>query len=420
MPADRAYLETVRRYSRWPHREPAGGESDPAHAFLRLACLNYGADDRERWRRASAQLAAQPGLARASIHTIAAVGDVAAARAELAREPSLARRSGGPHDWEPLLYLCYARLEDTAPGYSPLEVARLLLAHGADPDAGYLWEELPSPFTAVCGALGGGEQDQPPHRDALALARLLLAAGADANDSQALYNRQFRAADEHLELLFEFGLGRGSGGPWHARLGAAHQTPAQMLAEQLLWAARQDMPARVRLLLAHGVDPDGKAGAHPVHRGGSPCDVALLSGNAEIVALLSAAGASSSADPVLEFSGACMRGDRATVERLLAADPDLVARASASQPELLIRAAEHGRTDAVRLMVALGFEVNARLRHTPLHGAASNGHLETVKALLELGADTTIHDTEFDATPLGWAQHCRQAEVAACLAALPH
>ena len=74
------------------------------------------------------------------------------------------------------------------PGRSAVAVARLLLEHGADPNAGYLWEGLIPPFTALTGALGGGGTI-PKHPEELALARLLLEAGADANDGQALYNQ---------------------------------------------------------------------------------------------------------------------------------------------------------------------------------------------------------------------------------------
>ena len=74
------------------------------------------------------------------------------------------------------------------PATIPSRWARLLLARGADPDVGYLWEGLPCPFTALTGALGGGEGGQPPHRRWHELASLLLDAGADANDAQAIYN----------------------------------------------------------------------------------------------------------------------------------------------------------------------------------------------------------------------------------------
>ena len=73
----------------------------------------------------------------------------------------------------------------------------------------------------LTGVFGQGELGpvrQPRHPHSLALARLLLEAGANPNDGQALYNRMFEPDNDHLELLFEFGLGAGDGGPWKARM----------------------------------------------------------------------------------------------------------------------------------------------------------------------------------------------------------
>src|SRR5262249_6755556 len=160
--------------------------------------LTYGADDPARPEAARALLAEHPQLARHSIHTVASVGDAEAARALLAADPSQARREGGPFRWEPLLYAAYSRLDSPAAEHSARDVARLLLEHGADANAGYLWEGLTSPFTALTGAFGEGEGSPPRHRHECALARLLLEHGADPNDSQALYNRMFRPDDSHL------------------------------------------------------------------------------------------------------------------------------------------------------------------------------------------------------------------------------
>ena len=71
---------------------------------------------------------------------------------------------GGPLDWEPLLYACYSRMDGARTDWSTLEVARLLLAHGADPNAGFLWGAN-YVFTALTGAFGEGEDNmnQLPH-----------------------------------------------------------------------------------------------------------------------------------------------------------------------------------------------------------------------------------------------------------------
>ena len=227
----KAHLELVERYARSPHHELVGGPLTDDQAvvdeFLRLACLNYGDDDPDRFRRAASLLQEHEWLARASIHTIAATGEVDAARELLDHDPSRASLVGGPFGWEPLLYLTYSRVP-LGPGRSAVAVARLLLAHGADPNAGYLWEGLIPPFTALTGALGGGGTI-PKHPEELALARLLLQAGADANDGQALYNQGWgpSSGEEWLELLFEFGLGSGDGGPWRRRFGERQDSPQE-------------------------------------------------------------------------------------------------------------------------------------------------------------------------------------------------
>jgi len=55
---------------------------------------------------------------------------------------------------------------------------------------------------------------------------------------------------------------------------------------------------------------------------------------------------------------------------------------------------------------------------TPLHQAAHAGHIEVVRLLVSHGADTSIKDIMFSATPLGWAEHAGQTEVADYLRSL--
>ena len=418
----KAHLELVARYARSPHEQPVGEPLADDQAvideFLRLACLTYGDDDPDRFRRAELLLQEHDWLARASIHTIAATGEVDAARELLDRDPSQASLVGGPHGWEPLLYLTYSRVP-LGPGRSAVAVARLLLEHGADPNAGYLWEGLIPPFTALTGALGGGGTI-PKHPEELALARLLLQAGADANDGQALYNQGWGPDpdEDWLELLFEFGLGTGDGGPWRRLLGERQDSPRKMLEDLLIAAAGHGLTDRVRRLLARGVDPEGREIKHPIYRGRSPVQEAALNGHMDIVALLVDAGASWEHDAVDELVATAMSGDRAAVERLLAADPGLRERAIERCPDQLVRAAEQDSYEAVALLIELGFDVNARSRTAPLHEAAMRGNLRVIRLLLDHGADPNIHDTGYDATPAGWAEHHGQREAQQLLEAL--
>ncbi|MFI6320106.1 ankyrin repeat domain-containing protein [Nonomuraea sp. NPDC050556] len=407
-PALKRHLEIVSRYTRSPHQVGASGVLPDE--FLRLACLTYGDDYRDRTRQADELLETHPDLATANVFTMAATGSADALREVLT--PSLASARGGPFEWEPLMYLAYARL--ARPG-AAVETARLLLDHGADPDTGYLWDGLTSPFTALTGAFGGGEGDQPAHPDGLELARTLLAAGADANDAQTLYNRGLGGSwsddTTHLELLLDYGLGRGSGGPWKARLGPTLPTPAELLRDELATAALRGGPRRARLLLSFGADPDG-VGAHPAYEGRRPYELAVMRGHVEVGEILARAGATTALGEMEAFVAACMRGDAS------AARPELVARALAETPCLINRAAEHRQVAAVRVLAGLGFDVNHRRGTTPLHEAAWNDDVETAMALVALGADPAITDTTHGSTPLGWAEFGEKVQVAAYLRTL--
>ncbi|NBE98592.1 ankyrin repeat domain-containing protein [Nonomuraea sp. KC401] len=406
-PRLKEHIGTVERYTRSPHR--VAPREDPPEEFLRTACLTYGPNDRGE---AGPLLARDPGLSTANVFTMAATGSARALAGALAADPGLARAQGGPFGWEPLLYLAYARLD---PPGRPVEAARLLLDHGADPNAGFLWDGLTTPFTALTGAFGGGEGDQPPHPSGRELARVLLEAGADPNDGQTLYNRglagSFTDDTAHLELLLEFGLGCGDGGPWGVRLGPTLPSPGQLMRDELATAALRGGPRRARLLLAHGAEVDG-LGGHPAFGGRTPYALAVLSGHTEVAQLLAAAGASTELDRTDAFTVACMRADG---DAVAACGREALTQALARTPDLINRAAEQRKPAAVRLLADLGFDVNHLRRATPLHAAAWNDDVETATVLVELGADLTIRDTEHDATPLGWAEHGGKQHVAAYL-----
>jgi ankyrin repeat protein len=329
----------------------------PADAFLRLACLAYGSWHPTWPARAERLLAGRPDLAGASLHAAAAAGDVDAARAWLDREPVLLEKKGGALGWEPLLYACYSRLAPGS-GRSTLDVARLLLSRGADPDAGFLWRGNVPPFTALTGAFGEGEEghNQPPHPERDALARALLEAGADPNDEQTLYNRHFGPDDGHLVLLFEYGLGRERTGRWRRLLGDRLHGPRQALVEELWAAARRGFADRVELLLDHGVDPN----ACGWRDGRTPYEAALASGHREIAAQLASRGARHvEQTPEEAFAAACVAGDGEAVRALLAGDPELGERPGPDgRAALVARAVEARRPAGVRLMAALGFELS--------------------------------------------------------------
>ena len=131
-PKLREHLRLVEPWRRNPHR--LGEQADPAEELLRLACLTYGADDGVRPARAAALLAENPELAGASIFTAAATGSVLHLRQFIAADPAAAVTEGGPHQWPPLLYLCYSRIPDAPPERSSLGCAAPAARRGRRPE----------------------------------------------------------------------------------------------------------------------------------------------------------------------------------------------------------------------------------------------------------------------------------------------
>jgi ankyrin repeat protein len=406
------YVDTVSQHFFLP---PEISKADTSESlvdrFIRLACLDYRSDHASRRVRARELFAEHPEFAHENIYAAATVGDVVAVQRFLRENPKLARARGGPHHWEPLLYACYSRLNSDVKEDSTLAVARILLEHGADANAGFLWDGNYL-FTALTGAFGEGEAGpthQPEHQYCYELARLLLEAGADPNDSQTLYNRMFTGGTRHLELMFEFGLGSNSDNVWTRRLGPRQDSPAARLQLQMGWAAKYNQIERLRLLVEHGVDVN--AADSRLER--TPYELAVLHGNKEVAEYLLAHGAKAIALGELDaFATACLAGDEKQARSLLSRNALLITQLGPRRAELLQIAAENDKREAIRLMSQLGFDLNEVKRNTALHSAAFSGHLEMAKLLISLGADPTIRDTEFNAMPLGWAQYNEKAEVA--------
>lgn len=416
----KSYVQTIENY-----RQPLEPRSDDdANKFLRLACITYfDGDHPARRERARQLLASKPHIAKANIYTAAAVGDVAAV-AEILMKTADVHVKGGPFDWEPLLYAAYSRLDSEAEEHSTLKVARLLIEHGADPNAGFLWDwggQFPCLFTALTGVLGLGEADvfrvagplwQPPHEHCFEFARLLLEAGADPNDNQGLYNRMQYPDDEHLKLLFEYGLGKDQGGPWFQRFfqhwpRVDNRSPSDILSYQLRYAVGANYFDRVKLLVENGADVN-RASHYPAGAR-APYAEAVYHGHQEIAEYLVARGAKRiSLNTADEFAAACNRADADRAHELVASDPSLLDHAAGH----LTSAAEKGRANSLRLLVQLGLNVNGEVGcASPLFSAARAGQLDTVKLLVELGADVDARDPDYDATPLAAANYKDQRDV---------
>lgn len=122
--------------------------------------------------------------------------------------------------------------------------------------------------------------------------------------------------------------------------------------------------------------------------------------------------------PVDSLPAAAGLGRTEMVVRMLPnSDPD-------GRHKALALAAQHGHLAIVSTLLDAGEDpnrYNPRGFHghsTPLHQAVASGHAPMVRLLVERGTRTDLRDTVYDGTPLGWAKHCGQPEIAAYLQSL--
>lgn len=351
----------------------------------------------------------RPEIGAFNFLTAVVTGRADEVRRRLAAKPALASMKGGPLQWEPLLYLAYARL----PGAEKVgvDIARLLLDHGAAPDAKFNdgWDNY---FTALTGVIGEGEGVRLPHPQALEIAELLIERGASPMDFQALYNTSITHDDTGwLDFLWAHCAARGMTALWHDAskpLGGKH--PISPLDYLLGNAVAFGHQKRVAWLLAHGANANGIA----AYSGRSLRVEALLHRHQPIATLLEQRGATADATGLAAFQLACaqLRSDEARV--LAGAHPDYL-----SDAEIMLIAAREGRTEVVSLLLDIGMAVDVAdatgLRG--LHNAVAGNSSAVVRLLLEHGADVD-RPTQHYGGPLGFAGHFGHHEIAALLAPL--
>ena len=102
-----------------------------------------------------------PEVARDSLYTAVACGDLEEVERVLTERPEAASEKGGPKEWPPLLYLCTTRLPRPAVGDNAVALARALLDRGADPNAYFPGGSPSIHYTALTCVIGEGEEDAP-------------------------------------------------------------------------------------------------------------------------------------------------------------------------------------------------------------------------------------------------------------------
>ncbi|MEL6316305.1 MAG: ankyrin repeat domain-containing protein [Pseudomonadota bacterium] len=423
-------------------RRVVPGEAAPKHAdFLHVVAVESGFDSwpklkfaletaamsraerADRLRRAlyfgqawavKKLLGAEPDLAQEGLDLQIATHDAAAVRRAVSRAPAQAAEKIGLRS--PILHLAFSHYVHIAPETAPemLEIARLLVANGADVNDGC----PPEPgsehrLSALYGALG--------HADNMALAAWLLDHGASPDDDESLYHATELGHTDGLRLLMKHGV-RPSG------------------TNALPRALDFDDVEAVRLLLEHGADPNEAVAGHP---SGQPIDTipalhqaARRWRSAEIGALLLAFGADAgavwrghTAYALARIYGAAPIADlleaRGLATPLSATERALAACAEGAAPAARLADAELSEEDRLLLtrlvstptplahlqaLVAAGLDPNRpeEMGLTPLHVAAWEGLPERLAYFLTLDPDldhvngyggdalgTVIHGAEF-------------------------
>jgi ankyrin repeat protein len=398
--------------------EATGGRThaERVATFLNFACWDrhvHGKGDHRMYDRAAARLLAQhPEIARDSIYTAIVCGDIEEVERILIERPEAARESGGARNWTPILYLSYTRFTHQPTIENAVAIARALLDRGADPNDFYMAGD--ARYTALVGAAGEGEQDSPRQPYAAALFQLLLERGAEPFDIQVLYNTHF-SGDVlwWLELVYAHTINTDRGAAWKdpewsmldmggygsgARflLGIALKKRALRLAE---W------------LLARGANPNAAAARDPRHSKRTLYQDALREGFTEMADMLVRYGAAPTAavlDDREQFIDACFRLDRTAAEAQARQHPEFL-----QSCEAMFAAARRDRPDVIAFLLELGvpLEIADRANTRTLHHAAANNALRAAQLLIERGAEVDPRETNYDATPIGWAAHGDKIEM---------
>jgi ankyrin repeat protein len=395
----------------------ARSHADRVGLFLEKSAIRYStAPGSQEWntyepdRPHRGQLAARllqrhPEIARENLQTAVAAGDLEAVRTFLA-DPGLADQRGGPDGWTPLLRLAYTRLPVAAASHNAVEIAQLLLDAGASPTTS--WDGARTDFTVLTGAIGGGENDQPPHPQAETLARLLIARGADPLNGQALYNNSLGADDTFwLDLLWSESEVRGEAERWKANVPHLIGPGLDYLLGN---AVTRGHIGRAGWLLDHGAN----ANARHAYSKEPVIKHAAMVGMQDMVDLLVQHGATR---PTLSdderFVGAVVQGNAATVRGLAAARPDFLL-----SPAPMFAAIQHDRVDMAELLLDLGMspDIGDGKNFRALHQTTHSNAQAIARLLIVRGAEIDPFERTYGGTPLSHALYNGRPEMIAILA----
>lgn len=388
---------------------------DPTSTFIEVACV-----DRHGWHgsgtleHAEMIRARYPDVGTASVYSSAALGDVPTVRAFLARDPSLANATGGPHGWDALTYLCFSRYLriDKARSESFVEAARALLEAGANANTG--WTEYidtpPRPVheAAIYGAAGLAQNS--------GLTRLLLEHGADPNDEETPYHVPETYDNSVLQILLDSGRFNEASlatvatrkCDWHddkgLKLVLDHGANPNYRTVWKITPFQQSIRrdnglVMIEAFLDHGADPSLSNGLD----GHNGVQMATWYGRGDVLTALERRGFQIRLEGLDELVAACARADLEAARSFAGKNPELLTQLLAQGGTLLAHFVGANNDAGVRCLLALGVSPEALWPHgdrywdlepgsTALHVAAWRANHEVVKTLIAAGTPVNAGD----------------------------
>ncbi len=355
---------------------------------------------------AEARLCESPSLAAETPWHALVCGEAAGVEQALADGALDVRTAAGPLTAVPLVYVCFSRFAQRDSPRAPalIAIAQRLLALGADPNATFETPKYPgNPFPCLYGATG--------YNDNPALGRVLIDAGAKVDDDESIYH-----STEHDDLaclrMLLAPRPRIHGNVLKHMLDREHLEGVRLLLDagadpgetndraetSLHWAVWRDRsPAMVELLLSRGAPIDARR-----IDGRTAYAMAVLFGRDAVQDTLAAARADTSLSAVDRYLAACAGAAAAGRPAPTDSPPP-----TAADAHLLPDLANANRVAGVDGLLAAGIAIDARGEHgaTALHFACWSGADGLVARLVSRGADLSIADRTFKATPPGWLIH---------------
>lgn len=392
----------LKNYVDWRISKHSRDRKDAVPLWLHYV---YGHEnDRPRPALAARLLAERPELGQGELFLACASGDEAAVRQAIAADPGCVNRIGNawicpgcknPLGMPPLVAVTHSSLVRLPEFRDRLRsCGRLLLQAGADPNQ--TWSHKPGghPLSALYGAAGKNHDSE--------LSRMLLESGANPNDNESLYHATETADLTCLGLLLQAGARVENTNAVHHILDRDDLEGLKLLLtytrdvgslsntlpSALIWAIRRHRSRpHVEALLAAGADPNAKTA-----QGISAYRFALQNGLPDVAEALAAAAASEILSVEDQFVAACARADEGEARRILAEWPEIFQALSSMQLQQLPASMEGRSTDAVKVMVRVGWPIAVRggdWSASALNLAVFQGNAEMTRFLLDHDASWT-------------------------------